>query len=87
MEQRVLPLDLKEVGVPGDHPNRIEAFQFCDVEPRLLAQPEECTTHSFAAGIGLRVDDGLGDVGRNAQGASPWCRPLSQTSTDGRVRD
>ena len=63
VEEVVLLLDVLDVGMFADHPERVEAFDLGDVQRRILAQPGKGLVRTVPVGIGLRVDNGFGDMG------------------------
>jgi len=70
VEQLVLPLDLQDVGVAGDHPEGIEAFRLGLRQRGFPAQVGEGVVDPLAVGIGAGVDNGQGDV-LGDHGAAP----------------
>jgi hypothetical protein len=78
VEELVLELDLADVGLPGDDPERIEAFGLGDVERRLGAQTGEGFVDRSTRSIGFGVNDGGGDIGGRRSGSADRATALAR---------
>lgn len=64
VEQVRLALDIEDVGVLGNHPERIEALGSGEAKGVVRTKPAEGVMDP-AIGVGARIDDCGGDVGRD----------------------